>query len=77
MKSEAEIRRHRDDMRELLDGVDPESTDEDVQAAMFLMCSHERLLSWVLGEAPEVERMPGFLRDQLAALREESRARGR
>ncbi len=59
MKSEAEIRKYRDRMLQVLRDAEAESDDEgppeDYERSAFLMKSHVMLLSWVLGECDDVD----------------------
>jgi hypothetical protein len=63
MKSEAEIRRHRDD---LLAAIDDDGT---INAQTAFMQTHASLLSWVLGEDDgAIQSIVDDLRADVAAL---------
>jgi hypothetical protein len=77
MRTEKEIRQHRDDLQLLLDapcGCEQDGHAYECQQGKILMRSHIRMLDWILGEVEPQSQHGRFMveiADQAAAIRAE------
>jgi hypothetical protein len=72
MKTEAEIRRHRDNLRTCLSAdcacADTGHSDE-CRLGKEMMIAVIGMLSWILGEAPEADRLIGVMDESARRIR--------